>query len=187
MWTFFPSQPNYCTSSKLGKSQAQWHFFLENVITKQVVCRGKKYSTCVCPQIWQSADWAHILVPGLVQPPDRHPGAPALRHGLCSSLCGYQPDHVGNVGLLMITERRSLSEKLYFRHCLKVPISVAIFVQTEQLRENCSVLGQALESRGVPGSRYSTSSHLACVWLVSGKVLELGGQRKGNTFLRWCS
>lgn len=43
----------------------------------------------------------------------------------------------------MATKRASPSEILYFRHC-KVPISVAIFVRTEQVRENYSALGQVL-------------------------------------------
>lgn len=55
---FFPQVVSHTTAllqnwGEGGKNQ--WHFFLENVIMKQIVCRGKKYSTRACLQVWQSA------------------------------------------------------------------------------------------------------------------------------------
>lgn len=72
-------------------------------------------------------------------------------------------------------EEASRFETLYFRHC-KVPLSAAIFVHIEQLRENCSVLGRVLSlEEYLP---IVIPHHL--IKLISGKVLEWIGQRTGD-------
>ena len=127
-WTFFPSQPNYCSSKLEKKNPDTMTFFLENVIMKQVVCRGKNNIQCVL-------DCRYVRI---------QTGHTSLFLSLCSPQTGtleLQPwDMDRNAGLLMGAERRSLSEKLYCGHC-KVPISLATFVHTDQWRENCSVFG----------------------------------------------
>lgn len=70
---------------------------------------------------------------------------------------------------------------------LQGPCQCCYFGAYRTIQRELRCFRASTEPQGVPGSCYSTSCHLACLWLISGKVLEWMGQRMDDRFLRWCS
>lgn len=65
---------------------------------------------------------------------------------------------------------------------LQSPYQCCYFCAYRTSERELQCFRASAESWGVPGSRYSTSSHLAHLWLISGKVLKWMGREWGISF-----
>lgn len=152
-------------------------FFSRECHNETILCRGKKIFNLPLPIGQDSRLGIHPFFPVCVAPRQASWSSNPEMWSVFFSVWVPVRDDYG--------KEIPLWERVF--QALQGPYQCYYFCAYRTIERELQNFRTTAESWGVPGSRYSTSSPLTCLWLILGKVLVWMGQRIDDIFLRWCS